>query len=322
MPTYIDSTILRAMAQCQLKATLRHVYDYSSVQEVAPLLCGSAWHEALAEWLRGKSNDEVVACFDEKYKAWGEQNTLEGDGWHPDVSRELLALFLRRNALETWPYRTDPELVEVGFAFPLDEEGAFIYTGRMDGVVWDAQTNMYYVLDHKTTKRFTADRARGYGMDSQMMGYCWALGHHVGPERVLGALINFIELRALPQLRYNKDGTARKCSSHSGMGVDECRELHFLNEMAWVSYSPEQLEHWQASALYLARQYARLVDRPSLERLQEGLFNGSCAWCEFSPYCAQGQNPTLLEVGYKREKWEPWNVRETRVSLQDKVTAA
>ncbi len=289
----------------------------------APLVCGSATHEALAEYFRGKSAAEALAVYETLYR---DASVLHGldDPQHPlglddpkhplarlsySNTRAILAEWFETHPLRAFPFRVRPEHVEVGFSVSLADDVAFV--GRLDAIV--EGDDGWYVLDHKTTGRLSPATAERYRMDSQMSGYVWAAQQTLGLP-IRGVYINAIEYALLPK-------STRSCKTH-GVPYYECGPLHARSELLLFTRTPDQLDAWRQSALALAERYRALQNSvQTLEDLtavpQEGTFSGACGQCLFQRFCAAGRPVAYGHAMLTHQPWEPFPIKEPNASNTD-----
>lgn len=306
MSRFIDNSTLSAFARCPEQAILRYWLGWTSLEESQFLQAGSAVHLLLERHLRGESIENALEALHD-YMLWSQSELPEGDRLQGTNVHNILCAWLQDHPLDSLPYRVSPEFIEVGFALPLDEYGDIVLTGRFDAAVQARDSNDWYVLDHKTTGRIDPMWVRKFQMDSQMSGYIWALSQMV--PSVQGAYVNGIELKKLPS------DAKRKCREH-GVVYAECGFMHYSSELFYVSRSPEEIEEWKATALDLAEEYfnttAQVESVADLQKVRlRGMFNGSCAWCEFYHHCLSGRKPELVPLMLRYDPWTPYQIEES-----------
>lgn len=233
------------------------------------------------------------------------------------------------------PFGVNKKLLEVGFQVPLSDEcvcghplarhkdgggcqwrrrcgciefkHAYIFYGRLDGLVTAEHDNSLYVLDHKTTGRLTPWKAEEYRYDSQMSGYTWAAQQTLG-QTVAGVYINAIELSVLPS------DPVRICKNNKfnhGVPYAECGQLHMNSQFLVYTRSADQLDEWRKTALHLAKRYRDLRERfkglEDLHRVRtQGTFHGACGFCNFKDFCSAGRPLQYVESMLVRSPWRPF----------------
>jgi hypothetical protein len=323
---YTDNTILKSAASCSMQLTLRHVLHWANREAVAPLRAGHALHEALAELnfqlIRGATLNIAQYCanqiFTENYKSYSDEFIPSDDRFYYDNLATIIDEWIvTRQERLPWIV-TDKRLIEVGFAYPLDDSGLRLFFGRMDLVGRDRRDASWVVVDHKSTGRLDAAWAESWGLDSQLTGYFWSALQHVPNLR--GFYINGIEFSRLPT-------SDKKCPTH-GLKYHECSRAHLkANIVGPVTRTPEAMEKWRNDAIRLNdkyRYYAETYDpadvgtTPDLSAVEmEGPFTSACRFCEFREWCRLGQRVETLPALFVQDEWMPYDPREF-----DQATAA
>lgn len=325
---YIDNSTMAAVAKCDLSALLRYAHGWTSQEESYALTCGTAVHAALEHYFKTGDAKAARQIFRHGngddfagYEQWANENVPVANeaatGWAARYSynnvRDILKTWMRRHPLEDEPYRVFPDLVEIGFSFPLTD-GIHFY-GRYDAIVEEKASGQLFVLDHKTTGQLSSDWAHSFRLATQISGYTWAAQQLLG-KRVSGAIINGIQISKLPDPVPNKDGTIRKCREH-GIGIDECRLTHAKESLAIVQRTPEQIDHWMAQAIILAKRFRKLLrDHPTLESLAQartqGMFASACRFCDFRSFCEVGRPFDRVQQMLKYNPWKPYEPKEEK----------
>lgn len=315
---YADNTIYKSAASCSLQLTLRHVLHWTGMEDAAHLRAGQAAHESLAElnriWLR--TSDLEVARVAAYEKFAGEYKDYADSIVPLDhrLSYLNLATILDEWAVDRFPklpWRVqDERLIEVGFAYPLDESGRRIAFGRYDLVARDLRDGAWVIPDHKTTGRIDITWTELWALDSQLTHYSWAALQHV-PD-VKGFYVNGIEFSKLPS-------SDRKCRDH-GLPYAECSRFHMHAQILGpITRTPEMLERWRADAIRLSDKYQFYATNydpevvgptPDLSNVEmEGPFTGACRFCQFRDWCRLGQVPAMLPGMYHQDPWMPYDPR-------------
>lgn len=317
-PLHIDNSTLSALSKCDTMALLRYGFGWTSEGESAALQCGTAIHTALEVYFKTASVKQAQAAFQTAYEAWSDANIPAAPERHQmyllryayENVADILATWLKRHPLNAEPYKVYPDLVEIGFSFPL-ADGVLFY-GRYDAIVEERNTGMFYVLDHKTTGQITADWAHTFKTSTQITGYTWAAQQLIG-KPVAGAIINGIQISKLPDVRFKSNGEAYRCKEH-GIGVDECRLTHTKESLAITQRDTQQIEAWKSGAIRLARRWQKLLAKyPTAESVstaqQQGMFSGACRYCDFRNYCEVNRPADKLAQMLVHNPWAPYEVR-------------
>ena len=301
MKLRISPSMLSTFARCKLKAFLRALgYRGVVTREEeganAPLEAGKAVHRALWAKLAGKSDDEAIAELD-AYRMFADSKLPVDDRLgYLNVRRVTVAYFHQRkldhlNFMAMFPERE--------FIVPLDDAGEIELIGRFDvAVVKMVSTGALWIMEHKTTGRYLVGKAgddwfRQWRTDGQVSAQVYA-ARKLGINAV-GVLLNAIGMHKLP-------GSNKKCNEHQ-LPYSECGEAHLQARMQPEQRDEGQIENWRKNAIEIALELKAMLLAGKTEPLeaaqlmrQEGLFNGSCAYCEFARFCGTGrQNSAWLE---------------------------
>ncbi len=308
-PLYIDNSTLKAVAKCSTEAMLRYAYGWTTAEERAALLAGTAFHSLAEQHFKGAGASVSLGAFDATYREWSEANVSPTDrlAWG-NLSR-IVRRWIEAHPVAGLPFTVNPDLVEVGFAFPLVPDGSIVFCGRLDGVA-EYQGSLY-VLEHKTTGRISLDWLDTFALDSQLSGYLWAAQQHTG-KPVVGAFLNALEFSKLPGGTTASGGPARKCPDHK-VTYDECGDMHATFRMTAVTRTPAAIEEWYKTAIHLARRYQDMLARwPKIEQLgsvrTQGRWNGSCRFCGFKEFCKLDRPMHYIANGNLiHQPWRPYD---------------
>jgi hypothetical protein len=317
----VDNTLLAAEAKCQTAATIRHIYERSTVDESVTLVSGQAIHKALEAYFKGGSASEALWVLEAFYKPWWERACKLDDvirllGGDAKVLSDRRSYENVRTVLVQWfathpkgdiPFVPDVASVEASFEVPLIPEEGIWYTGTPDigrVVTSDGAT---WAVDHKSTGRMTAEWRRNFRTSGQVSGYVWGL-QQVHGVPYTGLFVNAIELTKVPS-------SNRKCNEH-GVQYAECGVLHCQSDLIPVQRTAEELERWKQTACMLARRYVGRLEtvqaHPELSVTdviagvaQEGKITGACGFCEHYDWCGSGQAEWLFEARYQKREWDP-----------------
>ena len=300
-PLYVDNSQLKAVARCSTEAMVRYVLHWTTAEERAALLAGTAFHKAMEAHFQGETSEVALKAFTDNYSEWGEANVATTDRLHPTNLVRILNHWLETHAVRSLPFQVAHDLVEIGFSFPLTDEGDIVFCGRIDAIA--TYEGGHYIVEHKSTGRISADWLDAFHLDSQLSGYIWAAGQHLG-EPVVGAFLNAVEFSKLP-------GSAGKCKTH-GVPYSECGHLHANAQIAVVTRTEAQLVEWRKTATTLARRFAEMKAKwPTLAHLHkvrtQGTFNGSCRWCSFKELCKLGRSVEYIHANLIHDPWSPFD---------------
>jgi hypothetical protein len=317
---YIDNSTAKAEARCSTEVMLRYAWGYVTPEDRAALRAGTAYHQMAEVHFKGGSYAESLEAFQNSYRTWSYDNVAAHDRLSYDNLVRIVSRWLEQNPVATRPYIVTPSLIEVGFAFPLVDDGSIIFCGRLDGVV--EYQGALWVLEHKTTGQISAPWLDAFSLDSQLSGYIWAAQQHVG-KPVAGAFLNAVEFSKLPGGITPGGQAPKRCPTHKVL-YDECGDLHATFQTVVVSRTPDQLEEWRKSMLHLARRYEAKRDRfPTIESLpnvrMQGMFNAGtvCRWCSFRDFCKLGRPMSYITDGnLVLDPWSPYDHATALVQAQ------
>lgn len=284
----IDNSTLRAMAQCTTQAVLRYGMGYTTPEEGAPLLAGSAVHAALDTYLtNGCDTRLALGMLAHEYQGWANEHVSPGDRLEYSNVRDVMVQWFADHTEDKLPWALKDGKFETGFTVEMDEEiEGLEFVGRLDGIVRSKTDGRWYVLEHKTTGMVSSFWTKQWQTASQVSGYIYA-GAKIKGEPIVGAFINAIELGKLPS-----DPT-RKCIKHK-VTYAECRLSHAKSELIVTQRTPQQLASWKRDFVKLAKRFMLAKAKYGtidavLTAPQEGTFQNACTYCTFSQFCATGR---------------------------------
>lgn len=308
--TYVDNTTLKMVARCSSETVLRGVLGWTTQDEKATLLSGSAGHEALATYFRlaAEGYDSSHCCaqgmavLEQEYKEWAEREVPSDDrlSWQ-NVSEIVDEWMESRWGRLPFQFK-DPNDVEVGFSYPLDDDGEYVFYGRMDGKAFHLMDDSWVIAEHKFTGNINSFWVRQWKMDSQVTGYLWAARQHY--HDVSGMLINAIELSKLPR-------SDRTCRTHA-MKYEDCYRQHLKAQLIGpITRTEEQFDEWKRTALMLARKYKELTHLYTDIRhipyvRMTGTFSGACRLCDFYDFCSVGRPVDSIPTMLRHDPWRPF----------------
>src|SRR5258708_533070 len=148
-PIIVDNSTLTAMATCPTQAALRYVLGLTMDEDRGPLVAGRMAHAILAEYPAGATVDEALRHAEVvAYLEWATASVEANDRLSGENVTKIMRRWMETHPVSGLPFTVQPELVEVGFAVPLDDD--VIFVGRMDALARDS-SGAWYVIEHKTT---------------------------------------------------------------------------------------------------------------------------------------------------------------------------
>lgn len=295
----VSPSTLSTFARCKLKAFLRAsgfngVITREEEGNNAPLESGKAIHRALWVKLSGKDDETALKELD-SYREFADAVVPVDDRCsYMNIKRVMTAYFNQRSLdgllfMAMFPEREFK--VELGNSEAGGRAYRIFLIGRFDvAIVRMVSNGALWIMEHKSTgKRLVGkggdDWFRQWRTDAQVSALVYA-ARKLGID-VTGLLLNAIGVHKLPT-------STKRCPEHQ-MAYNECWEAHFQARMQPEQRDAEQVENWRVNALGLAVKLGRMLEDGKDDPLeyakgveQQGLFNGSCAYCEFNHFCASG----------------------------------
>ena len=309
MKLIMDNSALAALSKCTTQALVRYHLNLVTTKaktEDAPRNAGKAIHAGIAHWLRGGTMEECLGVIEVIYKKFAQEYVSQKDKrmlW-PNVEAVARSWFLR-NPLESLPF--EPLFVELPFRVEVNPQ--LMLTGLIDCIGRDKGDGRLYVVEHKSTGQ-RADWWMGqWQIASQLSQYVYGANHDstiqqaLKGERLVGSYVNKIDAGVVPS------DPVKKCKEHPGNTFKECGFLHPSHEIRRYARTAAQLDDWLHSVIALSRHWDELRelvetinDVRAMQVRQEGLFNGSCTWCDLKDWCLTGRKNNHI---FREEPWAP-----------------
>ena len=315
----VSNSSLKTATTCETKLVLEYVQGFSGESESAMSRAGSDLHSAWAKYFTGHSVKTCMKHFEDQYEMWSldPQHYIEERLAYDNVAANLRQWFAR-NPWARLPFDPDPELVELTVEQPLDEHGDILVVMVLDLLPREKGGDGFVVVDHKSTKAVTEWYEKKFVNDSQPTTYIWGARKFTGDDSISSFFANVLVLKKL-NMSYTK------CNVHRGQMRADCWPEHVeARILGPYERNHEQIEDWHRNALKIARKFAYWFDKFSGELTQEkisklnteGVFNGSCRFCQFQTWCASGRPAHTLERMFKR-RVRPTGYGHTGITLPD-----
>lgn len=313
-----DNTKLSAYKECPRAYFIRHhlgwTVDYG---RTAPaLVFGGAWHEGMdVIWKFAKKVDQptlTALAHDQFMKYWAEYgyptsiDAVEAENLGartPMVAKEMFWHY----SLTRWDMlqKMNVLAIEQPFAVPLPGLKNTWYVGRLDKVFeLNAQR---LVGEHKTTSlyringNFAPEYVESWYASSQVKGYQF------------GASLYF-------------EGV-------DGVWVDAAlvhKKVHDAFKFIPVAHHPELLGEWITTTVTWATELTNATERfnagesvqTAFKKNEDSCF-GKYGTCAFLDICRTCVDPTKLDgppLGYKEERWEPFDILKLDKLIQQENT--
>lgn len=193
MPQEVKRTVLSKSAVGAMRPCMRNIgfiarLGLRKVESPHALLVGAGFHAGVAEYYRGKDEEDVLAAS----RATIEQAELM---YHELVeavteAERLLTWYLRNADDSSWQVHA----VETRFRVELTQHTDLV--GVLDLVV--SIGDKLYIVDHKTTRSVSSSHFVNAELDPQVVAYMWA-ARELGIE-VDGFIFNVVTRTKAPQL--------------------------------------------------------------------------------------------------------------------------
>jgi len=290
-PGFIDNSARSSFVACPTRWYYRHILSLESITPSPHLRAGKAFAAALEAGRR-----EFIATDD---PTTSEARALQAlfENWDlqipddPEVPLKSLPRLISAliSYFDRYPFRFDSvkpyvvdgkPTVEFTFSVPLeilnpsieDSNDPLIYAGRFDMI--GSFNNALFVVDEKTTSSLGASWAGQWELDSQMVGYCWALQKYNFP--VAGAILRGV-------------GILTSSISHTEV----------------IVYAPEwKLKRWHDNLLYDIRRMIS-VWRNLHNFIPQALDKQICRFCPYKILCQVKEPEKWIPQYFKKTLWTP-----------------
>ena len=191
VPTH-DNTMMSDWARCPFLYNVRHVLGLRRPGTSAALQYGSALHAGLAvwyeEWDPVKAAEAII-----NYTPW---EVIPDDFRTKERAVAKFADYVQHYGEEESWFGGRAGTILTETAFDIEDDDGFRWGGRIDYL--PLYHGKPWVLDHKTTARFSSGYFDQFYHSPQMSGYVWAGGKLHG-QTVAGVIINCIVTHKVPK---------------------------------------------------------------------------------------------------------------------------
>lgn len=272
--------------KCSTQALLRYGLNLCIPEKAAAMLAGSVGHSAFEHFFKHNGDVEgACALFTQLYTEHNIDNLTTEERLKHSNTSTIFRYYLETHPLDSLPFITFPELIEVTRFEALDDNGDFVFHLVLDMIVQERATGMVNVLDHKFTHRLSDWWLSKWKLSPQLTAYIWAARRAIQNTVVHGAYINAIAQGLLP-------GSTRdaKCSKH-GRKYSECRKHHSDFALFTSTRSDYAISEWRNRALNSAKSFKYLVENFASPELlayvpMDGQEKDACVFCDFNKFCA------------------------------------
>lgn len=315
-----DNTRLSDYKECPRKYFIRHILGWTvDYGRAAPaLIFGGAWHEGQdIIWKYAKRVDQptlTALAHDQFMKYWVENgypadiDSIEYDNLAPRTPMVAKEMFWHYTD-QRWRMLQECEVlaIEQPFAVPLPGLTNTWYVGRLDKTV--KYNGQKLVLEHKTTTlyringNFASEWVESWYASSQVKGYQFGGGMYfegVDGVWVDGALVH--------------------------------KKVHDAFKFIPVAHHPDLMTEWLTTTVTWAQEVTKATEaftaghsvQRAFKKNEDSCFGkyGTCAFLDICRTCA---DPTSLDeppLGFKEDKWEPFNILKLDKLIQQENTNA
>lgn len=314
-PKCYDNTRISTYKTCPRAHFIRHIMGWRRTGTAAPLVFGSAWHDAQdVVWQFGKkfnAQDLAEVASMAFNKTWEESGfpvdiPLESESFYlprtPSIAREMLYEYCE--ARSKMLQGCDVIAIEPPFAVPVPDMPGHWYIGRLDKVI--DYNGQRLIIEHKTTTayatigNFRTEFIDSWFMSAQVKGYQFGGGLYYGN-------INAVWVDAA--LVHKKVHNAFKLIpiSHNFVLLKEWIE----GTKRWISDMSAEEDAWAAAGELT----------PGMFKKNEESCFGKYGACQFIDICRSVADPSKLDEpppGFVKEIWEPFSI----LGLQEMVDEA
>lgn len=160
------------------------------------------------------------------------------------------------------------------------------WTGRIDAILRDS--NLLWVVDHKTTSSGGRELSEAFRLASQTIGYTWAATQLLSAP-VAGCIINVVLIR--PPLKTSRGTQPR----------EEFERIPYF-------YSPERLAEWHHTISHSVADFVSCLLRGFFPMTGPKSFRSPCVYCDYHSNCQlpRSQRSADLASGeYRDVTWNP-----------------
>jgi len=111
-----------------------------------------------------------MQAFEDSYKAWADSNLPPTIALPTRIVPAILSFWFDRHPLKALPFRINPEYVEIGFAYPLDDAGEFCVLRAHGRLASSTELEGLWVVENKFPGRVNATWIKQWRTASQLTG--------------------------------------------------------------------------------------------------------------------------------------------------------
>lgn len=307
---YVDHSILSTVGACKEKGRLAYVEHLRPAKEAPPLVFGSAFHAAIAEYYTcvsmqrdiDESKQLARAAFLDTVKQ-SPPGTLPLNADDEEKRSVERGLYLIDAYIDKWraqdahwqdvlnPLTNEP-YIEVGFAhfFQMWKDKPVLYVGKIDRIRRNRVDGQLYNWETKTTGGSVKNYMNQTRPNHQITGYNWIANEVLG-LKIAGTILDVIHI------------SDRKVQGKFHNGIDPEKDF----DRAETRRSETDVREFLFDLHDAVEEFLTLRD--SGKKRWHRNAPGACnmyGGCMFRDVCNSNINPRIIESLYKVQKWEPW----------------
>ena len=256
----MSHTSTTAFLQCRRRYEL-YKEGWKTIETSPALVIGRAVHIGVEAWAKQEGMDEVHRKAQEEV---GKEEVGENKEMVEETVYRCLEAYNSTYKNNKLSYMSN----ETPFKVPLIP--GVLFTGRVDGLV--EVDKEIWVLETKTSGIASGQFWPNYDMDSQSLGYVYAMGQLMEIE-VAGVLVDLISKPVR--------GKPAKCERRR-IRVEKGMRERWLEDMRQIALEVQRA--WEEEAFYKSYQC-----------------QGRYGRCEYWEYCVSGNERRVLELTHKQE---------------------
>jgi hypothetical protein len=311
---FVDHSILSTFATCKEKARLSYVEHLRPIVTGPPLVFGSAFHAAVADYYTGVAQEfpqdvcrkKAHAAFLGAVREAG-PNALPLDADSDEKRSVERGLYLIDAYIEKWaptdinwedvirPDTGEP-YIEIGFAVHFMDwhDTPVVCAGKIDRIRRNRVDGQLYNWETKTTGSNVSYYVQQVRPNHQITCYKWACSELL-KMNVSGTILDVV---------YVSD---RKIGGKFPNGIDIEKDFARVE----TRRSATDVEEFLFDLRLATTDFLELQDR-KLRRWHRNAPAGCYMYggCHYRDACNSNLNPSILQAKYKTERWEPWNIAD------------
>lgn len=282
---------LKQFKKCKRKWFWKYFMGMRTRRLAGALIVGSAFHNALGEWYRGKKS--VMAKIAATHQTKAEDKLMNGEVDHfnqDDFDKSsyqistltgMLTGYSRIYQHERDQWKIHRKYIEHKFAHDM---GSYDFLGMIDLYAEDRRGG--FVVEHKTASRIEDSYVQRLPMDTQVRSYIYSAKRlKLEPTEVIYDVV------MKTKIRRKSNETADKFNSRIGLEYRSQPNKYFFRER--LKFSPKDLDSFVYEMDTVHKEYSRLIDSPDFRNPYTWITNDAMCdeyfrICEYHELCLVG----------------------------------